>query len=100
MTINLDGDRRPDAPRTLSATWFVHRKADGSVHLQIELGEDYAVLLSCSAKDGPVVTIHFGIGERIFAEGEETPYVGGYATSRDVFSQWLDEVVMNQKTAA
>jgi hypothetical protein len=41
---------------------------DGAVRLQIELGGDHAILLSCSQQDGPRVTLWQGSGERDFAD--------------------------------
>jgi hypothetical protein len=73
----------------LPAKWCVNRWDDGDVSLQIELGADYAVTLTCSREDGPRVTMWHGNGEHPFGgwDGQQTP---------EAFSAELDEIVSAQ----
>jgi hypothetical protein len=74
-------------PHGLQAKWAVYRDDDGAVRLQIELGQDYAVLVSCDREDGARVTLWHGSGEGSFGKG----------TTPEGFGSWLDEVVMAQE---
>lgn len=72
---------------TFRAKWFVTRDDDGAVRLQIELGQDCAVLLTCSPEDGPRVSLWYASGSHDF-EVHKTP---------ESFGRWLDEVIMAQE---
>ena len=76
----------PEQINWRAACWQMRRDDDGKVRLQIELGQDFAVLLSCDHEDGAQVTLWHGAGEHNF-EGN-TP---------EDFAGWLDQVVMAQE---
>jgi hypothetical protein len=65
-----------------AANWCAHEDDDGTVYLQIELGNDYAVLLTCRPNEPPSVTLWCGNGEHSFTDPGETP---------DRFRQWIEE---------
>jgi hypothetical protein len=73
-------DKRMREERAMRAEWGVN-DGDGGLRLQIELGEDYAVLLSVTEEDGPRVTLWRGSGEHDFA-GDDVAS----------FKRWLEEV--------
>jgi hypothetical protein len=50
------------------ASWMIHGDDEPVLYLQIELGNDFAVVLSCSQEDGPRVTLCQGSGDREFAD--------------------------------
>ena len=67
------------------AGWFTH-ETDGEVCLQIELGNDYAVLLTCRPNEPPSVTLWHGSGEHEFNRTELDP-----GKTPDSFRQWIKE---------
>ena len=54
--------------------------------LQIELGNDYAVLLTCRPNEPPSVTLWHGSGEHSFTKSDLDP-----GETPDRFRQWIEE---------
>jgi hypothetical protein len=71
-------------PVALPASWSVHCDEDGSCSLQIELGADYAVLLTASVEDGPQVSLSQASGSHPFEETSEQ------------LAAWCEEVLRAQ----
>jgi hypothetical protein len=80
-------DNTNPEPSFHNARWCAHED-DGAVRLQIELGNDYAVLLTCRADEPPRVTLWRGSGEHDFnnigTRSAETPAS---------FRQWIEGAV-------
>jgi hypothetical protein len=69
------------------ARWVVHEDEE-ALRLQIELGQDYAVLLTVSKTgEAPSVTLWRGSGEHSFVRGEHWP-----GATVDSFREWLAEI--------
>ena len=88
----------------MRARWQVNRNENGGVSLQIELGADYAVLLTSDPTDGRAVTLWRGSGEQEFIDWEVTwarrPSTPVERKSNpEVFAEWLDEAAMAHREA-
>jgi hypothetical protein len=81
----LDNTNPDPRSPTHAANWCTHEDDDGTVYLQIELGNDYAVLLACRPDEPPHVTLWHGSGEHDF-----TARLGPGKTP-DSFRQWIEE---------
>jgi hypothetical protein len=84
----LDFTDSEPRPPFHNAKWCTHEGDDGAVRLQIELGRDYAVLLSCRPDEPPSVTLWYGGGERDF--NSTAP---GRGFTPDSFRKWIEEVL-------
>jgi hypothetical protein len=86
----LDSNPEPNFS-THDAKWVHHEDAD-AVRLQIELGNDHAVTLSCS-KNGsaPSVVLWHGNGEHQFNDTSRSP-----SQMPDRFRQWLEDAARRQ----
>lgn len=73
------------------ARWHVHEDEQG-LRLQIELGHDYAVLLTVwKTGEPPSVTLWRGSGEHSFVCAE-----GWHGETVEGFREWLTEIIVDQ----
>ena len=67
------------------AKWCTHEDED-AVYLQIELGRDYAVLLTCRPDEPPTVSLWHGSGYHDFNRTELS-----HGVTPDSFRKWIEE---------